>query len=263
MGQKACLRESYRCAAFCNTQRELEFTRIGNTIIEVRNRCEGCQRACAPSFAAAVRPCGRSVCVHAFRGVYVVWVGFAISGCFWWFGPGFRPFRCLGVAAGRGSGRVVQGRASVRCGVRCVACVASAGAWVAGRGGVALFQVHFGRVRAVSVPDLELDQAGVRAPVTCTINHILKILTHKESSKGVAIQQGSFTFAADAFAWCFHGQSWYFHGLWQSSPTGCRRRRKSQDRRPGDPLEGSERSWRPHHCVWLPVGAELPSFGSV
>jgi hypothetical protein len=91
----------------------------------------------------------------------------------------------------------------------------TAGAWVAGRGGVALFHVHFGRVRAVSVPDLELGQAGVRAPVTCTINHILKILTHKESSKGVSIQQGSFTFAADAFDWCSHGQSWYFHGLWQ------------------------------------------------
>ena len=60
--------------------------------------------------------------------------------------------------------------------------------------------MYFGRVRAVPVPDLELDQAGVRAPVTCTINHILRILTHKESSKCVAIQQGSFTFAADAFA---------------------------------------------------------------
>ena len=34
------------------------------------------------SFAAAVRPCGRSVCVHAFRGVFVFWVVFIIAGCF-------------------------------------------------------------------------------------------------------------------------------------------------------------------------------------
>ena len=63
---------------------ERESCEVRKTTREVRNRCEGCQRACAPSFAAAVRPCGRSVCVHAFRGVFVFGVVFAISGCFWW-----------------------------------------------------------------------------------------------------------------------------------------------------------------------------------
>ena len=75
-------------------------------------------------------------------------------GAFWWFGPGFRPFRCLGVAAGHGSGRGVPGSACVRCGVRCVAFVASACVWDTGRGGAAFVLVCFGRVRAVWEPEL-------------------------------------------------------------------------------------------------------------
>jgi len=61
---------------------ERESCEVRKTTREVRNRCEGCQRACAPSFAAAVRPCGRSVCVHAVRGVFVFWVVFRYFGLF-------------------------------------------------------------------------------------------------------------------------------------------------------------------------------------